>query len=307
VSAESIPSELEYLRSYLEQSDEDRALELLCTAAWLLDGEEKIELVQAALDSRQLSPANAKHAQELLEDLDADPQDDDNLFSQFVCDYGDIAKAIVSVKGTDLVDDLLPRFHQAGVDEEQPSWHYLDYRGTEPRGWLVHCTNEGGEIAGDGFTFGVSDLSKLGLTTRLSKLDKLEAGYNFAYEADVFDRYGWDRSGRCRYGGDIILFRAPYVDTWHYTDEEPQAIFWGPSATDIILITEASDRSYMLELEPPDDLPDDEYDYDDWTIYANSLEDLIEQIESRYEHVPRLPNPFDPEPSSRVRRRVLRG
>lgn len=301
---EKIPDELRHLASYLGQSDENKAMEVLCSGAFLLSGDERASFAERALG--ELSGKSAARVEAFLEHLEDDPDDDDGVFFDLACGYDDVHRALARDDSGNLVMEMLDRFTRFAMDEEQPSWSYLDYRGTRPRGWLLHCTSAGGDVSVDGFIRGVPDVTKLGLTTHLGDIEKDLPGYNFAYEADRFNRYAFDRNGVCRYGGDVLLFRAPYVETWHRTDEEPQAIFWGPSATDIILLTEVSRGYYMLELDPPADLDDDDYDYDDWVIEASSVDELIEKVEERMEHVPRLPNPFDPEPRSRIRRRVLR-
>ncbi len=299
--SKDIPEELLHLAAYLNQSDEDRAIEILCSGSFLLSVDERVELAQKAL--LNLSGKEATEVEAFLAHLEDDPDDDDLRFSDLACGYGEVHWALARAGGQEMVVKLLDRFTQSGMDEEQPSWRFLDYRGTYPRDWLFHCTDAGQDVISEGFIRGVEDVSKLGLTVHLPAVDRSFPGFNFAYPADAFNRYAFDR-GSCRYGKNVLLFRAPYVEVWHYTDEEPQAIFWGPSATDIILLTEVSRGYYMLELEPPDDLDDEDYNYDDWVIEASSVDELIEQVEARMDHVPRRPNPFDPETLGSLKRRL---
>ena len=83
------------------------------------------------------------------------------------------------------------------------------------------------------------ELETLGLTTYHS-FDKKSGGYNFAFTLNDYERYGKNRSfGSYRgwkYGKEAVMFHASGVKTWHWGDEEPQVIFWGPSARDIVLI-----------------------------------------------------------------------
>jgi hypothetical protein len=120
--------------------------------------------------------------------------------------------------------------------EEAPSWVYLTpWFGNEIYGWLIHFSDTAYDIAYEGFCRGVPSVNKLGLTTRLSSYEFDTEGYNFAYPADIAVRFAFDR-GTPKYGKHAVLFRAPYMLFNHLTDQEPQAIFWGPSARDIIVI-----------------------------------------------------------------------
>jgi hypothetical protein len=97
---------------------------------------------------------------------------------------------------------------------------------------------------------------------------KYSPGYNFAYEPQDSGRYGTDGDRR-KYGSGIVVFKAPYVYIWHDFDEEPQAIFWGPDATDIIEVA-GVDGSYYIE----DPASGDELEF-------NSLLDVISYLDSR--------------------------
>ena len=55
-------------------------------------------------------------------------------------------------------------------------------------------------------------------------------------------RYGKDRHGSgWKYGAECVIFRANGIEIYHSGDQEPQVIFEGKSATDIIPITSYED------------------------------------------------------------------
>lgn len=134
-------------------------------------------------------------------------------------------------------------------DADYPTWSFF---ATPPalikNQWLIHFTNNADDIAAQGFTKGVDDMTKLGLTTHLGEFDKKYGGYNFAYTLSDFDRYG--RGGRAwssyNYGDEAVIFRASGLKLWHYGDEEPQVLFYGKTATNIIPITSGENAKYAI-------------------------------------------------------------
>ena len=123
-------------------------------------------------------------------------------------------------------------------DEDYPAWSFFDDSPELIKNqWLIHFTKDAYGIAENGFKYGVDDMSKLGLTTRLSEFDKKYGGYNFAYTLGDFERYG--QSGyreKYKYGGEAVVFNASGIKVWHYGDGEPQVIFYGNTAKNIIPI-----------------------------------------------------------------------
>lgn len=104
--------------------------------------------------------------------------------------------------------------------------------------WLIHFTSTPYEIQREGFTVGAKDLSRLGLTTRISRSDKT-GGYNFAYTADDYVEYAKRDHGvyvDWKYGAHAVMFRASGLRMWHKTDQEPQTIFWGADARDVVVL-----------------------------------------------------------------------
>lgn len=132
-----------------------------------------------------------------------------------------------------------------GIPEsEYPTWAHMEFRKLVKNTWLVHFTNDAESIADSGFKRGVDDYTKLGLTTRLGEYDKKFGGYNFAYDATTYyERYiGGGRYPK--YGNEAVLFRASGIEVWHWGDEEPQVIFYGNTAKDIIPITRSLGGEY---------------------------------------------------------------
>ena len=122
--------------------------------------------------------------------------------------------------------------------EGYPTWNYCEYRSIVKNQWLIHFSDNAESIYRDQkFNRGVFDYTRLGLTTHLPESEKEDDGYNFAYLLKDYTRHGRDR-GRWKYGKQAVLFKASGIQIWHYGDEEPQVIFWGPSAFDIVLIKE---------------------------------------------------------------------
>jgi hypothetical protein len=128
--------------------------------------------------------------------------------------------------------------HELGIyDAEYPAWSFFDSPRLIKNQWLIHFTDDADSIASNGFTRGVSEIEKLGLTTSLGEFDKKYGGYNFAYRADNFSRYAKLNWNEYKYGKEAVLFRASGMELWHYSDQEPQVIFYGNTARDIIPIT----------------------------------------------------------------------
>ena len=92
-------------------------------------------------------------------------------------------------------------------------------------------------------------MDKLGLTTNLSDFDKKYGGYNFAYLLKDFDRYGVSSgsyANRYKYGSDAVVFNASGIKLWHHGDQEPQVIFYGKTAQNIIPITHNEDGLWSI-------------------------------------------------------------
>lgn len=137
-------------------------------------------------------------------------------------------------------------------DSEYPAWSYFDNNPQLIKNqWLIHFTNDADSIAKSGFKYGVDDMTKLGLTTHLGEFDKKYGGYNFAYTLNDFQKYGsssygnWSKSGY-KYGNEAVIFNASGIKVWHYGDEEPQVIFYGNTAKNIIPITSGDNFKFAI-------------------------------------------------------------
>jgi len=129
-----------------------------------------------------------------------------------------------------------------------PSWVFFDkdYSQIVKNQWLIHFTDfiNAKDIAKMGFSMGTNDMKKLGLTYNRTA-DKKLGGYNFAYTLDDYVKYGSRDDGTTyKYGKSVLMFKASGIKFWHKTDMEPQVIFWGKYAKDIIPIIPTYDKDY---------------------------------------------------------------
>ena len=129
-------------------------------------------------------------------------------------------------------------------DAEYPAWSYFSSATLIKNQWLIHFTKDAWGIAKNGFTRGVSEIEKLGLTTHLGEFDKKYGGYNFAFRANIYNRYATGRFGY-KYGEEMVMFIGSGMEMHHYGDEEPQVIFWGKKANNIVPITK-QDGEYTV-------------------------------------------------------------
>ena len=151
---------------------------------------------------------------------------------------------------TDYVEEQggfrIARYHDpAGL----PSWYYLNplSKTILPAStWIVHFTNHQNEIMSSGFTLGADDLTRLGVTVKHNMFNAdlertaTEPGYNFGYtlDEDIEARAKMSTSGGY-YGRNAVLFQSECIKVHHGTDNENQAVFWGPSvkASGIVPLT----------------------------------------------------------------------
>lgn len=131
-------------------------------------------------------------------------------------------------------------------DSEYPAWSYFDDTPKIIKNqWLIHFTNDANDVAIEGFKYGVDDMTKLALTTHLGEFEKKYGGYNFAYLISDFSKYAKKRNGY-KYGKEAVVFNASGIKVWHYGDEEPQVIFYGNTAKNIIPITRGENADYAI-------------------------------------------------------------
>lgn len=131
-------------------------------------------------------------------------------------------------------------------DADYPAWSFFTEADIVKNQWLIHFTDDAVSIAGEGFKYGVDEMEKLGLTTHFGEFEKKYGGYNFAFLLSDFRKYGYKGYNNYKYGKDAVIFRASGLAVWHYSDEEPQVIFYGNTAKDIIPITKNSDDEWYI-------------------------------------------------------------
>lgn len=131
------------------------------------------------------------------------------------------------------------------LDSEYPTWSFFEYYGIVKNQWLIHFTKDAWSIWKEGFKYGVDDMDKLGLTIHLSHFDKEYGGYNFAYLLSDFEKYSKNRHGY-KYGDEAVIFQASGIRLWHHGDEEPQVIFYGDTAKNIIPLTEGEQKRWAV-------------------------------------------------------------
>jgi 2'-5' RNA ligase/GNAT superfamily N-acetyltransferase len=176
-------------------------------------------------------------------------------------------------------DEVFTDFYQNGSDEfmnmdpaECPSFMHMSYEGMVKNQWLLHKTDNPDSICQSGFTYGMGDLSRLGLTTWFNNdgMDKQEGGYNFAFLAQDSKamRYAEDR-----YGREAVIFRASGVKVYHYGDEETQVIFRGSEAHDIIPVVKDGNTGMWA-------LPDD--DHGKPVFQADYLQQIVQWVMNHY-------------------------
>jgi len=125
------------------------------------------------------------------------------------------------------------------VSEIIPAWYAMKYKNIVKNQWLIHFSDNADDIwTGQKFKYGLDDLYNLGYSSNFSQEAKKYGGYNFSYDINDFSKYGRSgfTQGKWKYGNEAVMFRASGVKVWHWGDDEPQVIFWGATATDIIYL-----------------------------------------------------------------------
>ena len=126
------------------------------------------------------------------------------------------------------------------MDEESPAYMYLSSAHiVPPQTWLVHFSDHADRISLDGFTRGVEDMQRLGLTTYLSDHYKSHPGWNFGLQCCGNNARDVAQDGK--YGKDAVLFQSAGVSAYHGGDEETQVMFWGPFVRRFILLQRDGD------------------------------------------------------------------
>lgn len=132
------------------------------------------------------------------------------------------------------------------ADSEYPAWSFFGKPEIIKNQWLIHFTDDADSIAQDGFKYGVDEMDKLGLTTHLGEFEKKYGGYNFAYTLSDYPKYARANSWTFKYGKEAVIFNASGIRMWHYSDQEPQVVFYGNTAKHIIPITDGENANYAV-------------------------------------------------------------
>lgn len=136
--------------------------------------------------------------------------------------------------------------------------------------WLIHFSDNAWRIADEGFTRGIDQMDKLGLTTYFNNdsFDKKYGGYNFAFEAD--SRYAQHAAQDGKYGSEAVLFTNSGVKAYHNGDNEDQVIFWGKDVDprDIIYLSKV-DGDWCVAPHP-------KKDYERDCVFQGDFKDVVD-------------------------------
>ncbi len=221
-----------YLRDYFNMTDEQKKNSLPFMYPWLFSDflvEKDIDFKRPTHVRITVDGEEPGDEYEDYETVDFIQQKDKPMFDAFASYLFD------KVERNELPVD----------DTDYPAWSYITHPRLVKNQWLIHFTNEPWGIAKNGFARGVSELDKLHLTTRLGEFDKKYGGYNFAFRADIYNRYAKGRQGY-KYGNEAVMFIGSGIEITHHGDEEPQVIFWGKKAKNIVPITLEYGEDYTV-------------------------------------------------------------
>lgn len=224
---EYITRDVVYLKDYLSMSDEDKKRSLPHEYHYFFND----FVDEADIDLETEIPDDIRDGDdyELVDWLENNNKDIYNSFADYLYEK---------------VND-----HELNIpNSDYPAWSYFDDNPKlVKKQWLIHFTDNADSIVKSGFKYGVSDMTKLGLTTHLGEFAKKYGGYNFAYLLSDFPKYASGRFGYgYKYGKEVVIFNASGIKVWHFGDEEPQVIFYGNTATNIIAITRGENEEWGL-------------------------------------------------------------
>lgn len=179
---------------------------------------------------------------EIVEEYNVDLEKLEDMYHDDSEELPEILEKIVNQLSSEQRSEIAD-YIAAKDPSEAPTWTYMSFNQmVRPNTWLVHFADSATEIYFHGFTRGVDNLTKLGLTTQLPDYEKDFGGYNFAFRANSRDAYSAAREGK--YGKEAVMFRASGLEATHYGDEENQVIFYGRSIDpgQIVLLTKEYDN-----------------------------------------------------------------
>ena len=255
------------LKDYLQLSKADKGREIAFGFSYLLVG---------FLVPKYLSDPSVL---ELVKSYLPDTPEDE-LEYVFTNDFDDI-NSFVEECTLRLSDSIFDAFYNEAAyncgimdDADAPSFLYISYEGLVKNQWLIHFTKDAYGIANNGFTQGVDDLSTLGLTTYFSDEAKKHGGYNFAYLLSDFSQYGSEGYG-WKYGDECVVFRASGIEVQHHSDQEPQVIFYGNTAKDIVPLIKGEYQTGKDEYEDGWCTPENYYCSED-------LEEIVQWVTENF-------------------------
>jgi hypothetical protein len=224
IFSEYVVQEISYLKDYLNMSDDEKALDILRSASFVLDN----------------FPNFAQ------ENDFASIQDEDILRLIEDMEWYDLYEELYNRYRSELIEfgvDVIKDRQSYGLDgTDLPSWFYFDGAKIFKNQWLLHFTNEAKSIAEEGFDNLVDDITYLGLTTHIGNIGgRSKYGYGFSFNAEGSSRY-WNK----KYGYECVLFRASGLVAYHHGDEEYQYIFKGDTVKEIIPITSSENEQYAI-------------------------------------------------------------
>jgi len=183
---------------------------------------------------------------ENLDDAEIENIYDNELYDyEYVDDFIDYVESNEELKKQVflLIDRDMSQFSAEynDIDSNDATLLCMEYEGIYKKNWILHFTSDENaqNILRNGFTYGTSDVERLGLTTWYKKEAKKRGGFNFGYGINTYDMYykgnkGW--SSDFKYGNSCIMAMVSGIRVEHYGDEEEQIIFWGKSASNILRI-----------------------------------------------------------------------
>lgn len=217
---EYITNDINYLKKYLTQSDEEKKADLPYQYPYFIDD----FLYDNDIDVDIPEDYEQEEKVEWLKD------NDNEIYNEY----------------SNWLFKKINNFNLRIPETDYPSWAYMYDAKILKNQWLIHFTDDADEIAREGFKLGVSEYDRLGLTKHMSNFDKEFGGYNFAYTLNDFQRYGYQGYGKYKYGNEAVLFRASGIRTYHNGDEEEQVIFYGNTARNIIPITSGENDDFAV-------------------------------------------------------------
>jgi len=157
--------------------------------------------------------------------------------------------------------------------EPPPSWYVLQFQSIVKNQWLIHFSDTANQLWLDQtFKFGLENLENIAYSTSYTQEAKKYGGYNFAYDIKDFAKYGRSSysSKGWKYGKEAVLFKASGIKAYHHGDEEPQVIFWGQTAKDIVHLQGGNDGWMVVNSRT------------NKMIYQNQLPDVVKWVVSNF-------------------------